>query len=587
MILPALCGLYENLAKNPASGVALPDYSTAACSYVLTISQTGEFIGIERTAEGKKRILLTVPEQKGRTGSVPPPYFLCDNAKYLLGKGYDNSLKKTVPTQERVMSALAFHRKVAGSSDDAGLLAVIAFLEERVSGGRIDIPDNHPVYQGGTIVFRLRNAKSYIHDRSAAHRAWEDFCDSALSPELRGQCLITGKCNQPIAQTHKPLKGVADGNKTGCALVSFNLDSAESYGKSQSYNAPVSKKAMFMYTTALNHLLADKKSRIRIGDMTVVFWTERSGENRDASLISALLSSEVPPTGDPPDGFTGQEIDEMMNKVRSGNAANDPYFQVKICILGLAPNAARLSVRFWYEDTLENFIRHMGDHAENVQVIRSGNIAPRVVSMGDILRSITVKSNKKWWEMVPSSYESALLRAVISGDPYPASVCAALLMRIRAESGDEFGIDYIRAGYLKAYLLRYYQKENLNETMKVVCVSLNQESIDTAYSLGRLFAVIEALQQNVNGTATIRARYFASASSNPKLVFPKLLDISQHLIAKTAGKYFDNQIGAIMSGIKEFPAAMNLEEQGKFVLGYYHQREYIYTKKEDKDKMAV
>ena len=583
----SLCGLYENLAKNPESGVALPDYSTVACSYVITISPAGEFIGIARAGNGKKRTLLTVPEQKGRTGPIPPPYFLCDNAKYLLGKGYDNAAKKNIPTPERVLSSLAFHRKIIGSSDDAGLCAVLAFLKNRAAGVPIDILDDDLVYRGGSIVFRLRNAKNCIHDRAAAYKVWEDFCDSALSPELRGQCLVTGKFNQPIAQVHTPLKGVADANKTGSALVSFNLGSAESYGKSQGYNAPVSKKAMFMYTTALNHLLSDAKSRIRIGDTTVVFWTERSGENRDSSLISALLGSEIPPDADSPGGFSRQEIDEIMKKVRSGNAAGDPYFQVKICILGLAPNAARISVRFWYEDTLENFIRNMGEHAENMQVIQSGKISPRVVSMGDILRCITVKSNKKWWEMVPSSYETALFGAIVSGDPYPSSVCAAVLMRIRAEAGDEFGIDSIRAGYLKAYLLRYYQKRNLTEKMKVVCVSLNQDSIDTAYSLGRLFAVIEALQQNVNGKATIRARYFASASANPKLVFPKLLDVAQHLIAKTAGKYFDNQIEAVLSGIKEFPAALNLENQGKFVLGYYHQREYIYTKKEDKEKLAA
>ena len=167
-------------------------------------------------------------------------------------------------------------------------------------------------------------------------------------------------------------------------------------------------------------------------------------------------------------------------------------------ILGLAPNT-RASIRFWYEDTLENFILKTGEHAENMDVVESAKLKPRLVSIGDILRSITVKSSEKWWENVPSCYETALFRAVISGDMYHTSVYSAVLMRIRAEAGDDYGIDYIRVGYLKAYLRRYYQKQNMTEKMEELTVSLNQKSTATAYSLGRLFAVMEALQQKANG----------------------------------------------------------------------------------------
>lgn len=583
MILTALCELYDNLVLDPGSGVAQPNYSSVPCSYAVELSRNGDFNGIITLVENKQRVMMRVPEQSGRSGKNPPPYFLCDNAKYLLGFEYDKKEKNLIPIPERLRSAYDAYQKIIGSSEDAGLRAVIAFLKNRMDGIPLDIPADHPVYQSGNIVFRLTDEKGYIHDRSEAKNVWETYCNASSCSEERGQCLVTGLSNQPLAKTHNILKGVADANPTGCVIVGFNFPSVTSYGKTQSYNAPVSEKAMFAYTTALNYLLSKNDSRIQIGDSTVVFWTDKKDDSKTLSLISALLGADSPKESDTSDRLTEQHILDILKKVRSGQAVNDPDFKVKTYILGLGPNVARASIRFWYEDTLENFILKIGAHAENMDVVKSAKLKTRIVSIGDILRSITVKSSKKWWENVPSSYETALFRAVISGDMYPTSVYSAVLMRIRAEAGDDYGIDFIRVGYLKAYLRRYYLKQNMAEKMEELTVSLNQKSTDTAYSLGRLFAVMEALQQKANGTSTIRSRFFASASANPKLVFPTLLNLSQHHIAKIDGRYHDKQMEAILSGITEFPAAFNLEEQGKFVLGYYHQREFIYTKKEDRD----
>lgn len=583
MILTALCELYDNLILDPESGVAQPNYSSVPGSYAVELSRNGDFNGIITLVENKQRVMMSVPEQAGRSGKNPPPYFLCDNAKYLLGAEYDKKEKKLIPIPDRLRSAYDAYQTIIGLSEDVGLKAVIAFLKNRVDGLPLDIPADHPIYQSGNIVFRLTDEKGYIHERSEAKNVWERYCNASASSEERGQCLVTGLLNQPLAKTHTQLKGVADANTTGCVIVGFNFPSVTSYGKTQSYNAPVSEKAMFAYTTALNFLLSKNDSRIQIGDTTVVFWTDRKEDSKALSLISALLGADAPKDADTSDRLTEQQISDILKKVRSGQAVNDPEFKVKTYILGLAPNVARASIRFWYEDTLENFIVKTGEHAENMNVVKSAKLKSRIVSIGDILRSITVKSSKKWWENVPSSYETALFRAIISGDMYPTSVYSAVLMRIRAEAGDDYGIDYIRVGYLKAYLRRYYQKQNMTEKMEELTVSLNQKSTDTAYSLGRLFAVMEALQQKANGTATIRSRYFASASANPKLVFPTLLNLSQHHIAKIDGRYYDKQMEAILSGVTEFPAAFNLEDQGKFVLGYYHQREFIYTKKEDKE----
>ncbi|MDO9522413.1 MAG: type I-C CRISPR-associated protein Cas8c/Csd1 [Methanocorpusculum sp.] len=583
MILSALCALYDNLVMDPRSGVAQPNYSSVPCSYAIELSRNGEFKGIITLVENKQRVMMRVPEQAGRSGKNPPPYFLCDNAKYLLGADYDKKEKKLIAMPDRLRSAYDTYQKIIDLSEDAGLKAVIAFLKNRVDDLPLDIPADHPIYQSGNIVFRLTDEKGYIHDHPEAKEVWETYCNASSCSEERGQCLVTGLLNQPLAKTHTMLKGVADANTTGCVIVGFNFPSVTSYGKTQSYNAPVSEKAMFAYTTALNYLLSKNDRRIQIGDTTVVFWTDGKEDGKALSLISVLLGADAPKDADISDTSTEIQILDILKKVRSGQAVNDPEFKVKTYILGLAPNVARASIRFWYEDTLENFILKTGEHTENMDVVKSAKLKPRLVSIGDILRSITVKSSKKWWENVPSSYETALFRAVISGDMYPTSVYSAVLMRIRAEAGDDYGIDYIRVGYLKAYLRRYYQKQNMTEKMEELTVSLNQKSIDTAYSLGRLFAVMEALQQKANGTSTIRSRYFASASANPKLVFPTLLNLSQHHIAKIDGRYYDKQMEAILSNVTEFPAAFNLEDQGKFVLGYYHQREFIYTKKEDKE----
>lgn len=576
MILKALCDLYDMLASNPKSGVALPNYSSIPCSHAVVISKSGEFRGVITLIEDKKRKNLIVPEQKGRSGSNPPPYFLCDNSKYILGFEYDKKSKTLIPTTERLVATYTYYSEISKGSNDEGLLAVTAFLKDRVDGKLLDISENDDVYKGGNIVFRLEDG-GYVQDRPEVRAVWEKYCSENTSPEIVGQCLITGETNQPIARTHTMLKGVVGAKASGCSLVGFNLDSVSSYGKSQSYNAPVSEKAMFKYTTALNYLLNDSDSRTRLGDSTVVFWAMSSGKEQN---IMSLFLGDGFEQKDSRNALVEQELMDILKNVRDGKPVvgiSSP--NTKTYILGLAPNAARASVRFWYESSFSDFVKRMAENQENLRVVKSDKVK-KFISITQILRSITPKT-KVWYENVPASYENALFRAVVSGAPYPQSVYTAVLMRIRAEGGDDFCVDYVRAGLIKAVLIRNFHVEDLT-------VSLNENSNDTAYNLGRLFAVMEALQAKANGTSNIRSRYFASASVNPKLVFPSLLNLAQHHVAKSeAGMYYDKMIEMIISRISEFPANLSLEDQGKFVLGYYHQREFIYTKKEDRAKLEV
>ena len=575
MILQELCSYYDVLVSDPESGVALRNYSSVGCSYAITLSESGEMKGIIPLAEDKKKLTLVVPEQKTRT-SKSMPYFLCDKSKYFLGFEWKKDKEKKsvfISTEKFVQDAYVLHKEITGSSNSKPLNAVLNFLKNRAEGIPLDIDENHPVFQNGFIVFRYEG--EYVHNFPEVRALWEKYNTESNADETYGQCLITGEDNQKIARIHTNLKGIAGGQASGCSLVSFNKNSFESYGKSQSYNAPISETAMFKYTTALKHLLSKKENSLRLADTTVLFWAE---SRKEEEIISYFLNTDSQSGTTVEDTITEQEIADILRSVRDGKPVSgitNP--DSKTCILGLSPNMARLSIRFWYQNTFREFVLRMAEHQENMRVLNSKGEG-RYVSISQILRRIA-PPGKEWWTKVPASYEQALFHAVISGAPYPLSVYTGVLMRIRAEAGDDFCIDPVRTGYLKAVLMRNYHNEELT-------VTLNQKSTDTAYSLGRMFAVMESLQEKANGTSTIRSRYFAAASMSPKKVFPSLLNLSQHHIAKyKMSGYLDKMMESILSVISEFPAHLSLEEQGKFVLGYYHQREYLYMKKEDKEKL--
>ena len=578
MILQELCSYYDLLSADPESGVALRNYSAVGCSYAITLSESGEIKGIVPLSEDKKKPTLIVPEQKTRT-SKSSPYFLCDKSKYFLGFEWKKDKDKKqifASTEKFVQDAYSLHKEIAGDSDVKPLNAVLNFLKKRIDGVPIGIDSEHDIFQNGFIVFRYEG--EYVHDIPEVRSLWETYCSQESDDEIIGQCLITGEDNQRIARIHTNLKGISGGQPSGCSLVSFNKDSFESYGKSQSYNAPISETAMFKYTTALKYLLSRKdKNYLRLADTTVLFWAE---SKKEEEIISYFLNSDSQNDKTVEDKITEQEIADILKSVRDGKPVSgiaNP--DSKTCILGLAPNMARLSIRFWYRNTFRDFILRMSEHQENMHVLNSKGES-RHVSISQILRKIS-PPGKEWWTKVPAAYERSLFHAVVSGAPYPMSVYTGVLMRIRAEAGDDFGVDSVRVGYLKAVLMRNYHNEELT-------VTLNQKSTDTAYSLGRLFAVMEILQEKANGTSAIRSRYFAAASMSPKKVFPSLLNLSQHHIAKyEKSGYLDKMIESILSVISDFPAHLSLEEQGRFVLGYYHQREYLYMKKEDKEKLEA
>ena len=394
---------------------------------------------------------------------------------------------------------------------------------------------------------------------------------------------MTGR-REEIARIHGTIKGVQGAQSSGAALVSFNAPAFESYGKEQSFNAPVGTYAAYAYTTALNYLLGDRTHGTTIGDTAVVYWSEE-GDERYQNIFACVSE----PT------MENQEIvDGVFKNLAEGKAvaAQDVQDSLdmdrKFYILGLAPNAARLAVRFFYQDSFGNILKHIKEHYDRMEIVRPAADAVEYLGMWRMLQE-TVNKKSRDKKPVPSM-SGAVYRAIISGSRYPASLYQAVLGRIRAEQDDGdsriYKITRGRAAIIKAYLLK-----NGNEKEEIT-MALNEDSNNTAYILGREFAVLEAIQEDANPgiNATIKDKYFNSACATPAAIFPILFKLKNSHIKKMNNGakeiYYEKILGdlqgrlTVAEGQKAAcPRRLNLEEQGMFILGYYHQTQKRYEKK--------
>ena len=389
--------------------------------------------------------------------------------------------------------------------------------------------------------------------------------------------LVTGEI-LPIDRLAEPaIKGVNGARPSGAKLASFNLDAFKSYGKKQTYNAPVSKKATFQYCNALNALLGGRQSdrhRVVIGDATTVFWTERKTVTE--SLFARFLSGDIESdlnaeTEQAP--VLHAHLEAFLEVIRKGDGApvdealgDNP--STKFFILGLSGNVARLAVRFWHVGTIAQMLDRLRTHFEALSIQQSCARDPEFPSPRALL-SQTARETKD----VPPLLSGALMRAILNASPYPLALYSAVIRRFRADHT----VNYLRAAIIKAILTR-----NFNKT---ITVNLDTERTDPAYLLGRLFAALEKTQKDAlpGINATIRGRFYSAASATPGVVFPRLLRIYQHHLAKLDGARKvtrDRLLQSIHAPLKSYPAHLNLEEQGLFAIGYYHQRQAFFTKKE-------
>ena len=575
MILQALTRYYEDLLSR--GEIAAPGWAPAKISFALCLNENGELTQIvptmDEVSKGKKTVfqpqLITLPAAVKRTVSIAAN-FLWDNSAYLLGIDQKGKPERS---RECFVTASKLHHAVLDSVDSPNACAILAFFDtwkpEHAAEHPALIRQLDDVTAGGNLVFRVDGRK--VEEDAAIREAWQRYRDGGESG-VKMQCLVTGKEDE-IAAVHPSVKGVRDAQSGGAALVSFNAPAFCSYGREQNYNAPVGKYAAFAYTAALNHLLADSDHVQHIGDTTVVCWAE-GADDAYPGFFSAVIG------GGTYGGLSDNDLRAALKRLANGLPCDDlgvdpnrPFY-----ILGLAPNAARLSVRFFLRDSFGKLMENVNAHYARLEI---AGAKYSILPLWALLNA-TVRDFKK---QVPSPVVSgATLRAVFSGTPYPVSLMEAVLLRIRAERDITWG----KAAIIKAYYLKNPHEDCPKE---VLTVSLNEASTNPAYTLGRLFSVYEAVQQAANPgiNATIKDKYFNSAAAMPASIFPVLNNLCQKHLRKLDARqrvYYDKQIMKLKGVLNEnYPARMTLAQQGSFDLGYYHQTQKRYTKKEEKENV--
>lgn len=607
MILQALTRYYEILSNDPDSDIAPFGYSAVGVSFALEISSKGELLNLipvfQNITTGKKTIekpqRMIVPEYAEPTVNVEAS-LLCGKSDYVLGIS-EKDERKPKHSADRFVAFCRLNKDLLSKADCDSARAVIAFLEnhkpEKARTHKAISPHLEELLKGRRIVF-LFNGK-YVHEDKAILKLWDKY--KAGKDSVQGQCLVTGEI-APIAIKHRKLQGIKDGQMSGNSLISFNKDAYSSYNKDgqQGMNSPVSESVEFAYTTALNYLLlpTNENKKFYIGDTTVVYWAE-SEKKEYAKAFWGLCEPEeveIPaieeskPVRNKQAEKKAKKIAEKVRRVQAfdkekllAGLDDNPRFYV----LGLAPNVARVSIRFFHSDPFDKVVEKIMQHYKDLEIVKEFEDQHTYLTIQDILKETV--SPKASDQSAAPLLAGSVFRAILENTPYPAALFNSIINRVRADQDDPKKyvkkIGYARAAILKAYLLRKYRNQPQHPIQEVLVMSLNEQSTVPAYLLGRLFAVLEKVQQEAIGdmNASIKDRYFTSACASPRTVFPTLLRLSQHWISKADYGYAsDRRIQDILNLLdvekNPIPARLSLDEQGIFVLGYYHQHAAFFVK---------
>lgn len=568
MILQALNEYYQRKTRMPDSGLAPPGFEYKAIPFLVVLSADGEFVGVDdtREGEGKKRVAKSylVPQAVKRSSGVASN-LLWDNSSYVFG--IDNKDKPKRAREQHLAFAEAIRTRFS-ECNDAGIHAVLTFLE-RADFSKVQ---EHPLWaeileSGATLTFRLEGEAIPVCERDAVVNTLSASNEENSNEQV--QCLVSGNMDV-IERLHPSVKGVWGAQTAGANVVSFNLDAFSSYGKTQGSNAPVGKRAAFAYTTTLNHLLAKgSKQRIQVGDASTVFWCATPGHPME-ELFPGFFGEQ---DKDNPDQGANA-VSTLLNAPKSG-VGNFEDDGTRFYVLGLAPNAARIAVRFWHVKTVAELAVNIRKYFNNFRIVH----APHEPETLSLFRLLVATATLGKAENIPPNLGGEVMRSVIEGLPYPQTLLSGAIRRIRAEQE----ITYPRAAIIKACI-------NRNEGREELKVSLDENNMNTAYRLGRLFAVLERIQERASPgiNATIRDRYYGAASSTPVTVFSTLLKLKNHHLAKLDNKgeaiNYEKLLGQIMNEITDFPAHLDLQSQGRFAIGYYHQRQAFFTKSESTNK---
>lgn len=572
MILRALYEYYQRAASDPDRHVAPEGFEWKEIPFVVVLNKEGDFKALEDTREGtgnnRRPKKFLVPQGEKRTVGIRAN-LLWDNVEYTLGanpRQRDDVAKRHEDFKRRLRDDLGHVVNLPA------VKAIKAFLE------------NNPVQQiekhkecaeswkealekNLNIIFRIEGSE----DTSVCDTVRPFISNKSKEGGVVGLCLMTGEESQ-ISRLHAPIRGVQGTNTSGGALVSFNLSAFESLNKTQNYNAPISESAAFSYTTGLNMLLRrNSLNKMMVGNATVVFWSKRRPVSAKYNLeanFSAFFAD--PPKDDPDQGVLA--VKALYEAVYSGtipSGEGDLFY-----VLGMAPNAARIAVRLWKTGTIKDFADRIKQHFDDMEIVRSQKDR-EYLTLNQILRTMALGYKM---DNVPPNLAGTVVESILDGMPYPITLLHQCIRRVRAEQR----VTRTRAAILKGYvnrINRYYKPYRKGE----IAVSLDRTNTSPSYRLGRLFAVLEKIQEEANPgiNATIRDRFYGAASSNPIMVFPQLLKLKNHHLSKLSNPgrkvNFEKELGEIFDGLQDFPSHLSMEDQARFAIGYYHQRQSFFN----------
>lgn len=586
MILQELYKLYERKLKEKSDEVSPPGFEKKEIPYLVVMDEKGNFVRFESTvfeADRTKRARsFFVPAGVKRSSGISAN-LLWDNLGYVLGipDGEKETDKSRLTEQKK-----AFYKRIKElykETQEKALEAVLSFSEVPISVLKKD-----PLWReitesktGANLTFKIHSDADIICAKDTIQKHVTAAVQKSEGDKKSGHCLITGEHTE-IERLHPAIKGVQGAQPTGANIVSYNLSAFTSFGKEQSFNAPTGKYAAFAYTTALNTLLArDSQQKLQIGDATVVFWSEK--DSKLEKTFGAFFAFDV--KGSEAERQNIASVKALLEAAKKGSTAKLDK-GINFYVLALAPNASRLAIRFWYQESVAQIEKNLVQYFTDLRMMRPHFLETDVLPLQTLLESTAVLHKK---ENIHPLMATELFKAILTNRAFPRIVLLAVIGRIRAEPETEPKYEYCRAALLKAYinrLIRFqgYKAKELEEKM-------DEKNTNAAYRLGRLFAVFEYLQAKAigNPNASIRDRYYASASSRPAIVFPVLVRLANYHIARFDERvrvWADKLIQDILSSFpaeNAFPKIMTLEEQGLFAVGYYQQKQALFSRKEDRE----
>ena len=588
MILQALTQYYQRKADN-GSDIAPQGFEYKQIPFIIVIDKDGNFVQLEDTrgadSKTKKGNSFLAPLASTRSGknSADVANLLWDHYGYIFAHPKEDTDTAIVMANRQHQAFKQRINEVLTKTNDSGLKAVKEFLTNETN---IDLVKNTDTWQqcqkikGCNLTFRLQGETDLICQSKAiqsyiANQSNYAEDESNKSSE-KGICLITGN-KDTIARLHQPIGGV---NAKPAPFASINLDAFESYNKSQGYGFPVSEKGMFEYTTALNTLLKSD-NRFRIGETVAVCFSEKQSEFEDE--LALLFGDNV--KKDNPDEFVNT-VKNLFSSIHNGAYTKDDGTQ-KMYVLGLSPNVARIVVRFWYESTVADMAINIAQWFDDIRMVKGINSPyPEYMPLLRLLCNLVFEGKS---ENLPPNLVADTTKAILNGGILPITLLQMAIRRNRAEQS----VTYARASLIKAYLnrkIRFNCSKNTTKN-KEITVSYDPNRQDIGYVLGALFATLEKVQEDSSESkinATIKDRYYGSASSTPLTVFATLIKLSQHHLSKISkikpnrAVYFNRELGEIMNRIDKFPSHLNMEQQGLFAIGYYQKRQDFFVKKEDR-----